>query len=341
MRLGLVGYGFGGRTFHAPFVAALGEGVLAGVVTRSAARRAELAVDHPGVPVYDTVDDLLAAGVDIVTISTPPSGRLDIAKRVIDAGVPVIVDKPMASSIAEARELVAYAADRGVLLSVFQNRRWDSEARTLQAIVRSGAVGDIRLVENVLDRWEPRATGDGSGGGQLLDLGSHTVDQVRDALGPVERVFATIDRRPGDEYEYAFDLLLEHQGGIRSMVASDVLQPDGRPRLRVTGSTGTVTVRGLDLQTDQVLAGLRPADHGWGVEPHERWGTLTTTAGEQRPYPRADGRWQDFYAGVREAIDTGSGVLPVAVEGSLATFAILEAARRSAELGTWVHVSSV
>jgi len=341
VRLGLVGYGFGGRTFHAPFVAALGEGVLAGVVTRSPARRTELASDHPGVPAFDTLAELLASGVDVVTISTPPSGRIDLAKQVIDAAVPVIVDKPMAVSLAEARELVSYAAERGVPLSVFQNRRWDSESRTLRAIVRSGAVGDLRTVENVLDRWEPEATADGSGGGQLLDLGSHLVDQVREALGPADRVFATIDRRPADAYEYAFDLVIEHRNGVRSIVASDVLQPDGRPRLRVTGSSGTITLDGLDIQTEQVLAGLRPGDRGWGVEPHERWGRLTTVDGERRPYPRADGRWQDFYTGVRDAVDSRSGGFPVAVEGSLATFAILEAARHSDRLGAWVDLSSV
>lgn len=338
MKLGLVGYGFGGRTFHAPFIAALGAGVLAGVVTRSPERRAELASDHPGVPAFDTIDDLVASGVDVVTISTPPAGRIALAKQVIDAGVPVIVDKPMATSLAEARDLAAYAAAAGVVLSVFQNRRWDSEARTLQAILCSGAAGEVRLVENVLDRWEPQATEDGSGGGQLLDLGSHVVDQVREALGPVDRVFAVIDRRPMDSYEYAFELLLQHRSGVRSRVASDVLQPAARPRLRVTGTAGTIVLHGLDIQTEQVLTGLRPGDTGWGVEPEARWGTFTAVDGAVSPYPRADGRWQDFYAGTRDAVDSGSAAFPVSIDGPLATFAILEAARSSAELGAWVDV---
>ena len=152
MRLGLVGYGVGGRYFHAPFIAAAQDVELAGVVTRSPDRRAELAADLPGVPAYDSLADLLTAGVDAVTITTPPQTRRALVLEAIAAGTPTIADKPFAPDAAGGRELVAAATEAGVPLNVFHNRRWDADIRTLAAVPRGGALGELWAVESRMDQ---------------------------------------------------------------------------------------------------------------------------------------------------------------------------------------------
>src|SRR2546423_6443493 len=135
MRLGLVGYGVGGRFFHAPFVVAADGVELVGVVTRSPQRRTELAADHPGVPVFDSQAALIAAGVDAVTITTPPETRRELVLEAVAAGVHVIADKPFAPTADDGRALVAAAAKASVVLNVFHNRRWDADIRTLAAVL--------------------------------------------------------------------------------------------------------------------------------------------------------------------------------------------------------------
>jgi predicted dehydrogenase len=177
MRLGLVGYGVGGRYFHAPFVAAA-EGVeLVGVVTRSPQRRAELATDHPGVPVFDSLSHLLAFGVDVVTITTPPQTRRELVLEALAGGVHVIADKPFAPSAQAGRELVRAAEEAGLVLSVFHNRRWDADIRTLAAVLQ-GQVGEPWRIESRFGLDEPATLESGPHGGLLRDLGGHLVDQA-------------------------------------------------------------------------------------------------------------------------------------------------------------------
>ena len=184
MRLGLVGYGVGGRYFHAPFIAAAQGVELAGVVTRSPDRRAELAADLPGVPAFDSLADLLAAGVDAVTITTPPQTRRALVLEAIAAGTPTIADKPFAPDAAGGRELVAAATEAGVPLNVFHNRRWDADIRTLAAVLRGGELGELWAVESRMDQANAATLEVGPDAGLLRDLGSHLVDQVLWLLGP-------------------------------------------------------------------------------------------------------------------------------------------------------------
>jgi len=193
MRLGLVGYGVGGRYFHAPFVAAATGLELAGVVTRSPERRAELARDFPGVPAFDSMTELLATGVDVVTITTPPDTRRELVLEAVHAGVAVVADKPFAPDAPTGRELVRAAQAAGVPLAVFHNRRWDSDIRTVADILASRELGDPVLLESRFDLDSPDTLEAGPDGGLLRDLGSHLVDQVLWLLGPAETVFA----RPG------------------------------------------------------------------------------------------------------------------------------------------------
>jgi predicted dehydrogenase len=215
MRLGLVGYGIGGRPFHAPFIAAADGVALAGVVTRSPQRRAELAVDHPGVPAFESLSDLLASGVDAVTITTPPQTRRELVLEALAGGVHVVADKPFAPSAQAGRVLVRAAEEAGLALNVFHNRRWDADIRTLAAVLRRGEVGELWWMESRFDLDEPAALETGSHGGLLRDLGSHLVDQALFLLGRGRSVYAELDfvDLPEGRTDCAFTVVITHVGG--------------------------------------------------------------------------------------------------------------------------------
>ena len=332
VRLGLVGYGDGGRYFHAPFVAAA-EGVeLAGVVTRSRARRAELAADFPGVPTYDSLTDLLEAGVDAVTISTPPQTRRELVLQAVAAGVPVIADKPFAPTADSGRALVAAAADAGVPLSVFHNRRWDADIRTLAGVLDGGELGELWAVESRLEFDAPSTLEAGPTGGLLRDLGSHLVDQVLWLLGPARLVFAELDHveLPGGRTDCRFAVNIEHASGVRSRVSASKVNHLEERELRAYGAAGSYLARGTDVQAQAVFAGKRPAEEGdaWGYEAPEFWGTLRTSAGEVR-VPSKQGAYQDYYTQLAAAL-RGEGEFPVPASEAVQTLEVLDAARASA-----------
>src|SRR5882757_5257930 len=152
-RIGLAGYGFGGRIFHAPLIAAAAGAELAGVVTRSPERRAELAADHPGVPAFDSLSDLAAAGADAIAISTPAETHIPLVLEAIGLGLAVVCDKPFALDAAQARVAVSAAESAGVVLSVYQNRRWDSDLLTARRLLAEGTLGEVTLFESSFERF--------------------------------------------------------------------------------------------------------------------------------------------------------------------------------------------
>ena len=264
MRLGLVGYGVGGRYFHAPFVAAAQGVELAGVVTRSPDRRAELAADFPGVPAYDSLADLLAAGVDAVTITTPPQTRRELVLQAIAAGVPTIADKPFAPDADGGRELVAAAKEAGVPLNVFHNRRWDADIRTLAAVLQGGELGELWGVESRMDQDNAATLEVGPDAGLLRDLGSHLVDQMLWLLGPARTVYAELDHvePEGGRTDCRFTVSLTHAGGVRSRVSASKINHIEDRELRAYGSGGSYVAHGTDVQAQAVFAGRRPVDEG-------------------------------------------------------------------------------
>ena len=192
-RIGLVGYGFGGRVFHAPLLAAAAGVEFAGVVTRSPERRAELAHDHPGTPAFDSLADLAAAGADAVAISTPAATHIPLALEAIELGLAVVSDKPFALDAAQARTAVEAAEAAGVVLSVYQNRRWDSDLLTVRRLLERGELGEVTLFESSFERYSrPTSRCRASGGGILRDFGSHLVDQALLLFGPVASVYGEV-----------------------------------------------------------------------------------------------------------------------------------------------------
>lgn len=340
MRIGLVGYGLGGRAFHAPYIEAADGAELVGVVARSPERRREVERDLPGIPIYASLGAMLGAGVDAVTITTPPQTRRELVLEALDHGVHVVADKPFAPSADAGRELVDAADKAGVLLSVYQNRRWDTDIRTLRRVLDSGRLGRVWRAESYFDLDDPGTLETGPTGGLLRDMGAHLVDQVLWLFGPAQSVYARLDWTLTDDgpTDSGFLLAIDHVGGTHSLVGSTKLNHLESRRVRVYGADGSYESDGTDVQTQAMLAGRRPADDptGWGYERPDRLGVLHTSSGVET-IPSEQGNYSDFYAQFAAAVDSG-GEQPVPAASVLHTLDVLDAARASAESGDAVRI---
>lgn len=341
VQVGLVGFGFGGRVFHAPLILSAQECELVGVVTRSAQRREELARQHPGVRAYDSMADLAADGADAVAISTPAATHVPLTRQAIELGLAVVTDKPFALDAVSARETVELAQRSGVLLTVYQNRRWDSDFRTVRRLISDDQLGQVQRFESRFERFSPHPGPPEAGGGSLLDFGSHLVDQALVLFGPVAAVYAeTHVREDLAGRDDDFFIALTHDSGVRSHLWGSWIQGAPGPRFRVSGSTGTYVVDGgMDGQEEALQSGLTPATAGdrWGVEPRERWGRIYRgDAGETVTTER--GRWDTFYPAFAAAV-RGVGPVPVDPWDAVASLEVLDAALVSATERRTVHLS--
>src|SRR5690349_17167062 len=277
VKFGLVGYGSGGRIFHAPLLASAANVDFVGVVTRSEQRRAELAKQHPAATAFDSLAALAAAGAEAVSISTPAATHAEVALEAIALGLNVVVDKPFTLDAPSAQTVVRAAAEKGVLLSPYQNRRWDSDFQTVRKLIADGKLGTVRRFESRFERWEPERKVPAAGGGTLLDFGSHLVDQALLLHGPAVRVYAEV--RGNGDLDDDFFMALHHVNGAESHLWGSWRQAAPGPRFRVSGSTGTYLVNGvdgMDHQESLLKSGKSPALLGdrWGVEPEHGWGRL-------------------------------------------------------------------
>jgi predicted dehydrogenase len=330
VRFGLVGYGFGGRVFHAPLLAAAPECALLGVVTTSPERRALVRRDHPGVATFGSLADLVAAGAEAVAVSTPAATHTSLTDEALELGLAVVCDKPFALDADAARSSVDRAARLGLPLAPFQNRRWDSDFLTVRAVVDSGRLGSVTRFESRFERFAPDPGPPASGGGTMRDFGSHLVDQALVLHGPVASVYAEWRLRDDGLDDDVF-LALTHRNGVRSHLWGSWSQGAPADRFRVSGTDGAYVVGGpMDGQEAALIAGKTPATEGerWGEEPEQRWGRFCR--GEDcETVPTVPGAWDLFYPGFAAAV-RGEGALPVEPRDAVATATVLDAARRSA-----------
>lgn len=227
---------------------------------------------------------MIAAGAcDAVTVTTPPETRRELVLEVIAAGLHVIADKPFAPNAAGARDLSPAAAARGVVLGVYQNRRYDSDIQTLARVIRDGRLGRVWRVHNRMDFDDPATLETGATGGLLRDLGSHLVDQMIWLLGPARAFTAHLDHveTPEGRTDASFFLAIAHEVGAMSEVSASKLNHFSQRELRAYGEAGAYVCHATDVQTQAIFAGLRPAYNpaAWGCEPEAAWGNLHTAAG--------------------------------------------------------------
>jgi predicted dehydrogenase len=337
-RVALLGFGLAGSVFHGPLVDAAPGLDLATIVTTDPERAEAAAAAHPRARIERDREAFWdrAREHDLVVVASPNDSHFELAARAIDAGLAVVVDKPLAPTSSAARELIERASARGTTLTVFHNRRWDSDQLTLRRLLAEGALGDVHRYESRFERWRPAGkpgawreeTAPEEGGGLLLDLATHLVDQARALFGPPGRVHGEVAHRRGGAADDDVFIALEHAGGtISHLWASSVAGAPG-PRLRVLGSEAAFVVDSLDGQEDALRAGERPNGREWGVEPRERWGRLVR-GDEREPVRPARGAWPSFYERVAAAL-AGDGAPPVDPFDAVAVLEILERARASA-----------
>jgi scyllo-inositol 2-dehydrogenase (NADP+) len=338
MNVAIVGFGLAGRVFHAPLVDAVDGLNVATIVTGSDERAAQARAAYPDARVVATVGDAWA-GADVVVIATPNRFHAPLALAAIERGIPVVVDKPLATSAEEAERILG----AGGRVTVFQNRRWDGDFLTVRRLVEEGALGHVVRFASRFERFRPQVTegswrelGDpAEGGGQLLDLGAHLVDQARLLFGHPLRVYAEIDvRRPGGAADDDVFVALEHAGGVRSHLSMGTVAPLPAPRFSVSGLRGGCVANGLDPQEPQLAGGMTPREPGYG-ERDEPGRIVSADGGREVAIER--GRYEEFYAGVRAWL-TGGGPPPVDPRDSLDGLRVLEAARRSAATRTVIDL---
>ncbi|MFG2665675.1 Gfo/Idh/MocA family oxidoreductase [Streptomyces sp. NPDC048387] len=356
LRVALIGYGLAGSVFHAPLVSATEGLVIDTVVTSDPGRQAQARDAYPGVRIAATADELWARTgdsqdpLDLVVIASPNKTHVPLATAALTAGIPVVVDKPLAATAAEARELAALAERTGTFLSVFQNRRWDNDFLTVRRLLADGELGEIQRFESRYERWRPQLKGGWreSGapeeiGGLLYDLGSHVVDQALVLFGPAVRVYAEADvRRPGAEADDDTFIAITHANGVRSHLYVSATAAQLGPRFRVLGSRAGYVKYGLDPQEAALREGLRPGrtdGPAWGEEPEHLWGRLgsgeSPLTGGGDPVATVPGDYPAYYAAVAEALRTG-GPAPVTAAEAADCLAVLEAARLSSRDGSVV-----
>jgi predicted dehydrogenase len=348
IRVGLIGYGLAGRVFHAPLIAATPGLELTSVVTADPGRRRQVAADLPGAAVLAAAQDLWdrSSDHDLVVVAAGTAVHAAMALAAVEAGLPVVVEKPMAATVADARTVLDAGRRAGVAVVPFHNRRYDSDQLTLRRLVDGGALGELRRYESRFERWRPEPdTGawrhrlsSEEGGGVLLDLGVHLVDQARMLLGPVTEVYAEIDARRGGADDDVFVALTHEAGGRSHLWASAVAAAPG-PRLRVLGSAGAYVVEALDGQEEALRAGMRADDPAFGSEPAPHWGRLVR-GDVAEPVRSEPGRWSAFYAGVEQMLRTGAPA-PVAAADGVAALEVLDAARHSARRRSTVSLPSI
>lgn len=336
LRVAVVGYGLAGRVFHAPLVAAEPDLEVAAVVTGDPGRAAAAAADHPGARVLPSAEALWddPGAVDLVVVAAANRAHVPLARAAIAAGLPVVVDKPLAPDGAQARALADEAEAAGVMLTVFQNRRWDADLLTARRLLDEGAVGaPVRFLSR-FDRWRPAVNRDAwreradpeDAGGLLMDLGSHLIDQAIQLFGPPVEVHGEVGRRrPGAQVDDDVDVSLLHASGVRSHLGATMLAALPGPRMRLTGLEGEWEVHGLDPQEGALREGVRPGDPGFGEVPEAGWGVIAD-GGAPRPVPSARGDWPAFYAGVARALRLG-GPPPVDPRDAVRVLDVIDAIR--------------
>jgi predicted dehydrogenase len=327
----------GGRVFHAPLVSSVEGLELAAVMERTSNHAAER---YPGLTTYRSLELMLAdASLDLFVVSTPSGTHFEIARQVLEAGRNVVVDKPACATSFEIAQLMEVARTRGVLLTPFHNRRWDSDFLTIQKLLREGSLGRVVAFASRFDRWRPEQATTrlwkedvAQGGGVLLDLGTHIADQALTLFGKPEAVSAEVVReRDGMGANDAFTVRLHYPGLVVTLGANSLSFPPA-PRFHIRGTKGNYWKLGLDPQEAALNRVTRITDPDWGQELASEWGTLhvdiqggTVT----RPVSPIAGNYRRFYEGVRDALLTKSAA-PVAAADAWRVARVLEWAMESA-----------
>jgi len=349
----VIGFGLAGRVFHAPFVSAVPGLRLEAIVQRTGDAAAKT---WPGVRILRSAEEAFGdAAVDLVVVATPNETHFALAKEALEAGKHVVIDKPFASTSAEARELIDLAKAKGLVVAPFHNRRWDGDFLTLKKVIAEGTLGRVVTIASHFDRFRPmpreatwkEATGDVNG--LLMDLGPHLIDQALALFGVPKAIQASVRKdRDVTEIEDAFDVTLEFDR-VRTYCRSTMLAAEPSPRFLVHGTRGSFAKFGVDPQEPALVAGAKVPRMGseevWLEENESVWGETVVAPDPAKPgelvrtsVRTEPGDYREFYASMRDAV-LGVGELAVPSEEGYRVLKLIEMARESSATGRTLEVA--
>jgi predicted dehydrogenase len=345
VRVGLIGFGLAGQAFHAPVIRGVQGMELACILERHGSKAKE---KYPEVRVARNLDEMLSdKTINLCVVATPNDTHYSYTKACLEAGRHVVVDKPFTPTMAEAEQLVRLAADRGRLVTVYQDRRWDGEFHTVKDLVKSGALGSVVEYESRFDRfrleskpgaWRERP--DHPAAGVLWDLGPHLVDQALVLFGTPESIWASaFCQRQTAQIDDSFDVHMEYPH-LRATLRARIIAYAPGPHLLIHGTGGSFIKYGMDPQEEILRSPNCPdgPDWGpdWGVETEDRWGMLSPVGGQPHKVKTERGDYRGYYANVRDAIEKGSP-LDVTPDQALRTMRGILLAHKSSREGRRVR----
>ena len=330
LRVGIAGYGLAGRYFHAPLLKGCGFD-LVGVLTNNTERSQHAVEDFPKVRIASTIDELLTMQLDLLVVASANIVHAEQALLAINVGVPVVVDKPMGLSFGETKKIVEASEKEGVPVTVFFNRRWDSDSLTLKKVMREGLLGEIFRVDSRFERFRPSVTTSSwrekysseEGGGLLFDLQPHLISTSLDWFGPARLAYSSVRSIRGGADDDIL-LVLKHDSGVDSYLSASAIIGAPGPRLRVNGSKGTLIINDLDPQEALLRAGRYPKGGRWEVPTSSQ--AFIHRGDEIIEIEGENGNYAIFYELVKGAV-AGVNPWPVSTQDALEVAYIVDEAR--------------
>ncbi len=328
-RVGIAGYGLAGRYFHAPFLKAADFEVV-GALTTKPERKAAAISDFPEISVVESIEELLKLNLDLLVVASANSAHASQAIAGLKAGVPVVVDKPMGRTLKETKEIVDFSKQVNVPVTTYFNRKWDSDALTIKKIIKEGILGNIFRLDSRFERYRPDLNPESwrenqtaiEGGGNLLDLQPHLVSTALDWFGPANLISASVrSLRGGSDDDVT--LVLEHASGVDSYLSVSSINAAPGPRIRITGSKGSLVINEIDPQEPLLKSGKHPKNGKWSESTKSE--AFLHLGDKVISYPSVDGNYSLFYIQVKQALS--GGVWPVTTDEALNVAEIIDKAR--------------
>lgn len=330
LKVGIAGYGLAGRYFHAPLLKGCGYEVSA-ILTSNELRKAHAREDFPHTTIVSSIEELVSMDLDLVVVASANIAHADQAIAALNAGIPVVVDKPMGRNFEETQHIINTSNALGVPVTTFFNRRWDSDALTIKKVLASGVLGEIHRMDSRFERFRPELNPDSwrenmspeDGGGQLLDLQPHLISTAIDWFGNAELITASVRCIRGSADDDSV-LVLRHTSGVMSYLSASAVVGAPGPRIRILGSKGALVINDLDPQEALLRQGKYPEGGRWSEPTHSVAHIYRGT--EMELVESVSGNYALFYSAVGEAILHGKS-WPVTKEDALLVARIIDQAR--------------